>query len=452
MGDVIDRDGFRANVGIVLMQRRAASCSSAGARAAAAGSSRRAACARARSSSSRCSASCSEEIGLGRGDVDDHRPDPALAALPAAGALRAARWPAAVRRAEAALVPAAPRARGREHPLRHHRRTRIRPWRWVDYWQPVREVIYFKRAVYTRALHELGLQAFPGGLPPYPEWWHRASRRHRQPSRTPTQRRGLKLVLQDRASTRPPGSALNIPGKLVVRTHAPARRWLVLLVLALLSALWRCTWPTSSATSRPGSTASRPRSSARRCRARSSPGPSLQELRVQLAAADAAADGAGARAQRSRAHHRRAAGRCCARSSRNWSSIAVSRCRRARQAASVRVQQFQVLTRDAATRQYTLRFSAQPPGAAGGVRLPGTLGVMVDGERNGAAASVDLGVLTGGKASLSCPYNFRYFANVEQPITLPAGFQAAARDGRSSTWPQGRGALPPDLRVDSRGR
>jgi putative (di)nucleoside polyphosphate hydrolase len=44
-------------------------------------------------------------------------------------------------------------------------------WRWAEYWDPVREVIYFKRRVYTRALHELGRQAFPQGLPPYPEWW-----------------------------------------------------------------------------------------------------------------------------------------------------------------------------------------------------------------------------------------------------------------------------------------
>jgi putative (di)nucleoside polyphosphate hydrolase len=34
-------------------------------------------------------------------------------------------------------------------------------------------VIYFKRAVYTRALHELGPLAFPGGPPPYPSWWRR---------------------------------------------------------------------------------------------------------------------------------------------------------------------------------------------------------------------------------------------------------------------------------------
>jgi putative (di)nucleoside polyphosphate hydrolase len=45
-------------------------------------------------------------------------------------------------------------------------------WRWVDWWQPVREVIYFKRTVYTRALHELASLGFPGGMPPYPSWWH----------------------------------------------------------------------------------------------------------------------------------------------------------------------------------------------------------------------------------------------------------------------------------------
>lgn len=50
-------------------------------------------------------------------------------------------------------------------------------WRWADYWEPVREVIYFKREVYSRALHELGQTAFPRGLPPYPSWWGTA-RRH----------------------------------------------------------------------------------------------------------------------------------------------------------------------------------------------------------------------------------------------------------------------------------
>jgi putative (di)nucleoside polyphosphate hydrolase len=50
-------------------------------------------------------------------------------------------------------------------------------WRWVDYWQPVKEVIYFKRPVYVKALHELGALARPEGLPPYPSWWPRRTRR-----------------------------------------------------------------------------------------------------------------------------------------------------------------------------------------------------------------------------------------------------------------------------------
>jgi putative (di)nucleoside polyphosphate hydrolase len=70
------------------------------------------------------------------------------------------------------------RFRGREADVRFDRT--LEPpefdrWRWAEYWDPVREVIYFKRDVYRRALHELGPAAFPAGLPPYPEWWHTAT-------------------------------------------------------------------------------------------------------------------------------------------------------------------------------------------------------------------------------------------------------------------------------------
>ena len=44
-------------------------------------------------------------------------------------------------------------------------------WRWVDYWTPVQEVVYFKRRVYVKALHELGKFLFADSLPPYPAWW-----------------------------------------------------------------------------------------------------------------------------------------------------------------------------------------------------------------------------------------------------------------------------------------
>lgn len=46
-------------------------------------------------------------------------------------------------------------------------------WRWVDFWEPVREVIWFKRAVYVQALDELGPLLFPAGLPTRPAWWRR---------------------------------------------------------------------------------------------------------------------------------------------------------------------------------------------------------------------------------------------------------------------------------------
>ncbi len=44
-------------------------------------------------------------------------------------------------------------------------------WRWVEFWRPVTEVIYFKRRVYVSALHELGPHLYPDGLPPRPRWW-----------------------------------------------------------------------------------------------------------------------------------------------------------------------------------------------------------------------------------------------------------------------------------------
>jgi len=45
--------------------------------------------------------------------------------------------------------------------------------RWVPFWRPVNEVIYFKRRVYARALHELGPCVYPEGLPQQPRWWPR---------------------------------------------------------------------------------------------------------------------------------------------------------------------------------------------------------------------------------------------------------------------------------------
>jgi putative (di)nucleoside polyphosphate hydrolase len=57
-------------------------------------------------------------------------------------------------------------------------------YRWVNFWEPVREVIYFKRAVYVRALTELAPLAFPGGPPPHPSWWAEAAAMSLDPARS----------------------------------------------------------------------------------------------------------------------------------------------------------------------------------------------------------------------------------------------------------------------------
>jgi putative (di)nucleoside polyphosphate hydrolase len=51
-------------------------------------------------------------------------------------------------------------------------------WRWATWWEPVREVIYFKRPVYASALTELAALAFPDGeRPQLPNWWDKVTAR-----------------------------------------------------------------------------------------------------------------------------------------------------------------------------------------------------------------------------------------------------------------------------------
>jgi putative (di)nucleoside polyphosphate hydrolase len=49
-------------------------------------------------------------------------------------------------------------------------------WRWAQFWEPAREVIYFKRKVYQSALVELAPAAFPAGQPALPAWWNTLTR------------------------------------------------------------------------------------------------------------------------------------------------------------------------------------------------------------------------------------------------------------------------------------
>lgn len=173
MSDLIDREGFRANVGIVLMNDAgrlfiARRCGGRGWQFPQGGMRR------GEGAEDALFRELREEVGLRAADVSvlgqtrrwlRYR-------LPARYQRRDAR-PACVGQKQRWFLL---RLRAPESAIRFD--TTDEPefdrWRWVDYWQPVREVIFFKRPVYARALHELGELALAEGLPPYPRWWRAA--------------------------------------------------------------------------------------------------------------------------------------------------------------------------------------------------------------------------------------------------------------------------------------
>lgn len=93
----------------------------------------------------------------------------------------------------------------------------------------------------------------------------------------------------------------------------------------------------------------------------------------------------------------------------------------AAQDRAVVVQQFTVARKDAAKRRYALRFTLTRE-TRGDENVAGVIGLVVDGTLAGAAASVELAAISDSKAK-QVAYNFRYLANFEHPVTLPAGFE-----------------------------
>ncbi|MGB8694407.1 MAG: DUF6776 family protein [Steroidobacteraceae bacterium] len=215
---------------------------------------------------------------------------------------------------------------------------------------------------------------------------------------------------------------MDIPGKLVVRTYAPARRltMLTMLVLLVALALYLAFESGRKKAGFDGIQAAQERIVLNDHIAQLEA--SAREARIQLAAADAAQ----VAQVRERSEVARNIGELQAELGRAQQDLEFYRAIANPQAPGaksvpVRVQQFHVLVTDAATRVYTLRLALNRP-----IRpeesTAGVLVLTVDGERAGAAASLDLAALTGGKVR-QLDYSFRYYANIEQAISLPADFK-----------------------------
>ena len=208
---------------------------------------------------------------------------------------------------------------------------------------------------------------------------------------------------------------MQIPGKLVVRTYAPARRWIVLSILVLLAGLasyvmfelgrYKAGYDALQAAAQRDGLQDQIDKLER----------TEHELRVQLAAAEQARLAEG----QERAEVARTIGELQAQVARDQQEMGFYRGLVAQPgqpaADTVRVQQFRIATMPG-DQHFALRFSlsrTQRPEEA----ISGTIAVTVEGSRDGAPSSADLAALTGGKDEM--PFNFKYFAAIEQSITLP---------------------------------
>ena len=215
---------------------------------------------------------------------------------------------------------------------------------------------------------------------------------------------------------------MQIPGKLVVRTYAPARRWTMLGSAMLLGAvaLYLAFEMGHQQAGFDGIKAAQQRAALESRLAAQDR--AIHELRVQLAA-DASAQ---VSQVRERTELARTIGELQAGLARAQQDLefyrAIANPAAASRQGSVRVQQFRVLTADAAAHSFTLRFALNRP-TRPEESTTGTLGVTVDGERAGTAASLSLASLSAGKTK-QLAYSFRYYTNVEQSVTLPADFKA----------------------------
>jgi hypothetical protein len=212
---------------------------------------------------------------------------------------------------------------------------------------------------------------------------------------------------------------MEIPGRLVVRTYAPARHWIMFAVLVLLCSL---ALYVAFELGRYKAGFDAMQAAAERETLQVQIGQLQQEereTRVQLAAAQ---EGRVAEV-RERSELARTIGELQAQIETEQQDVEFYRgvlAQPGQQATvTVGVQQFHIAPLPG-SQKFALRFSLsrlQRPGEP----ISGALGITVDGTQDGGPVSADLALLTGGKNELA--FNFRYTTGIDQPVTLPADFK-----------------------------
>lgn len=212
---------------------------------------------------------------------------------------------------------------------------------------------------------------------------------------------------------------MQIPGRLVIRTHAPVRRWLMLLTWILFTALglylvfelgrYKAGFDGIDAAKQRAVLEDQISALEK----------TQRDLRVQLAAAN---ETQVAQSQE-RADIARSIGDLQAQVSAQQRDLEFYRglvAQPGTKPASVQVQQLKIVPQSVAG-QFLLRLTLTRA-----VRqedsISGTLTITIDGDRGGTAASLDLADLAGIQRG-SLPFSFRFYANMDQLVTLPADFK-----------------------------
>jgi hypothetical protein len=208
------------------------------------------------------------------------------------------------------------------------------------------------------------------------------------------------------------------PANLVVRTHAPARRVLTVLALALLGlfALYVVYELGRFDAGYDRLAVSQERAEHEVITDRLEK--ANRELRTQLAELDTIRVGRA----REQAEVSRTIGDLQAQVARQTQELAFYRGIVAQSAVSlgVKIQQLRIQAAEKPGRylvHMTLVRSVRPEDV-----VTGTLALAAEGNSAGQAANLDLGALTGSKLR-ELPFNFRYFQNFDQEIAIPSGFQ-----------------------------
>jgi hypothetical protein len=212
---------------------------------------------------------------------------------------------------------------------------------------------------------------------------------------------------------------MEIPGKLIVRTYAPARRWVIVAILLLLGSLalyvafelgrYKAGYDAMQSASERDALQAQIVQLQQQAR----------EMRVQLAAAEEARVAEG----RERSEIARTIGELQAQVERQQQDVEFYRGLVAQPGQKddvlLGVQQFHVAPLPG-NQAYALRFSVNRlirPGEA----LNGVFGITIEGTNDGNPTSADLAALTGGKNEL--PFNVRYTTSINQEVILPPDFK-----------------------------